>query len=54
MFSTRLFGWCKNRETIKKNLRVYGTQNRGIYLGRLQRKKGTVNSLCYLPKDTVY
>jgi hypothetical protein len=53
MFSTSLLGWCKDRKTMK-TLRFYGTQNRGIYFAPLQRKRGTVNSLCYLPKDTVY
>jgi hypothetical protein len=41
---------------IEKNEKsvFYGTQNRGIGDTCLQRKRGTVNQLCFLPKVIVY
>jgi hypothetical protein len=31
-----------------------GTKNRGIWVSCLQRQRGTINSLCYLPQVIVY
>jgi len=53
IFSKRLFGCCSDREQMK-TLRFEERRMGASDITRLQRKRGTVNSLCSLPKVIVY